>query len=101
MAFTSISYWVKRHTKEAFGAPINLHLFRDCAATGIAIAAPERIEIVTAILGHTTIKTSERHYNQARSIEAGRRYHQTIAALRSRAERQDRGQGRKRTERPS
>jgi len=97
MAFTSISYWVKRHTKEVFGAPINLHLFRDCAATGVAIAAPENIDVVTAILGHTKIATSEKFYNQARRIDAGRRFQKTLAALSSRAEQRDRDQGRKRT----
>jgi integrase len=104
MAFTSISYWVKRHTAEAFGTPINLHLFRDCAATTIATVAPENVRIVTAILGHANLATSERHYNQARSIEAGRRYHDTVAALRSRAnsrpERRD-GDGRRNLRRES
>ena len=34
------------------------------------------------ILGHTTLMTSERHYNQAGSLQAGRRYARTIADLR-------------------
>jgi len=84
MAFTTISYWVKRLTAEAFGAPINLHLFRDCAATTIAIANPENVRIITDILGHATPTTGEKFYNQAQGIEAGRRYHEALAGLRAR-----------------
>jgi integrase len=82
MAFTTISSWVKRLTAEAFGAPINLHLFRDCATTTIAIASPENVGIITDVLGHASLRTSEKHYNQAQGIEAGRSYHQVLAKLR-------------------
>jgi hypothetical protein len=33
------------------------------------------------ILGHSTPATSEKHYNQARSLEASRRYQKVIADL--------------------
>jgi integrase len=85
MGFSAISHQVKLSTKEAFGTPVNLSLFRDCAATAIAITEPEDIEVVAAILGHACITTSEKFYNQARSVEAGQRYHETLAALSSRA----------------
>jgi integrase len=85
MVYASIAYWVRRHTKAAFGMGLNPHLFRDCAATFIAIVDPEHVRIITAILGHAVLATSERHYNQARGLEAGRRYHGTLAALRGRA----------------
>jgi integrase len=69
-------------TQERFGRPINPHLFRDAAATSIAIEDPEHVGIVVAILGHSTIKTSERYYNQATGIDAVRRYQNVIAAYR-------------------
>jgi integrase/recombinase XerD len=84
MAFTTISYCVKRVTAAAFGAPINLHLFRDCVATTIAIANPENVGIITDILGHATPTTGEKFYNQAEGNEAGRRYHEVLAVLRDR-----------------
>jgi len=56
--------------------------FRDCAATEIAISAPDQVRLIMPILGHTTLMTSERHYNQAGSLQAGRRYARTIADLR-------------------
>jgi integrase len=69
-------------TRERFGRPINPHLFRDAAATSIAIEDPEHVGIVVAILGHSTIKTSERYYNQATGIDAARHYQNVIAAYR-------------------
>ena len=82
MGDAAITHQVRARTKAAFGAPISPHLFRDCAATEIAISAPEHVQMIRPILGHTTLATSERHYNLAGSLEAGRRYSQTITALR-------------------
>jgi integrase len=65
--------------------PLNAHLFRDCVATEIAIHDPEHVQMIRPILGHATLATSERHYNLAGSLEAGRRYQGTIAKLRRRA----------------
>ena len=83
MSGAAIRHQVGARTAAAFGRPLSPHLFRDCAATAVAIAAPQRIGIVPRLLGHTTLTTSERHYNLAGSLEAGRRYADTIATLRS------------------
>ena len=37
-------------TKAAFGLPLNPHLFRDCAATSIAIQDPEHVRIAASLL---------------------------------------------------
>ena len=86
MGACAISVQIKGHTAAAFGQPINPHLFRDCAATSIAIQDPEHVRVIHAILGHSTLATSERFYNQARTLEAGRRYQQEIAQTRSDAQ---------------
>jgi 3',5'-cyclic AMP phosphodiesterase CpdA len=57
-------------TREGLGHPINPHLFRDCAATSIAIEDPAHIGIASRLLGHRTRSTTERYYNQARGVEA-------------------------------
>jgi integrase/recombinase XerD len=80
MGQAAIAYWICRHTKAAFGKALGPHMFRDAAATAIAIFDPEHVLIIMAILGHATIATSEKHYNMARGLEAGRRYYQTIRA---------------------
>jgi integrase len=82
MGYAAIGYQVRQRTRAAFGVALSPHLFRDCAATEIAISAPDQVRLIMPILGHTTLKTSERYYNLAGSLEAGRRYARTIADLR-------------------
>jgi len=78
----TIRYHIERHTRRVFGRHLNPHLFRDCAATTIAVQDPENVAIIPTVLTHSSLATSERSYNQARSLEAGRRYHRTVAELR-------------------
>ena len=61
---------VTARTKAAFGRSVNPHLFRDAAATSLAIHDPANIAITRHVLGHAAHRTSEDSYNQARSIEA-------------------------------
>lgn len=70
-------------THQRFGHSINPHLFRDAAATSIAIEDPDHVGIVAAILGHSTFRTSERYYNQATSLEAARRFQAAIESFRN------------------
>ncbi|MBV9783697.1 MAG: site-specific integrase [Acidisphaera sp.] len=74
-------------TGNAFGRPINPNLFRDCAATSIATEDPEHVRITLSILGHSTLRTSERSYNHANSLEAMRRYQHRILHLREQSRR--------------
>ena len=73
---------ITRRTKARFGRALSPHLFRDSAATTVATEDPAHVQITLNILGHSTLETSERHYNHARSLEATRRYQQRILALR-------------------
>ena len=77
----SIRRQIKLHTEVAFGKPITPHLFRDCAATSIAIHDPEHVWITSNILGHNTLATSQKYYDQSRMLEAGRLYQSTMADL--------------------
>ncbi len=62
--------------------PLNPHLFRDCAATSIAIEDPEHVRISASILGHASLATTEKYYNQARTLEAGRLYQKSVVTMR-------------------
>ena len=62
------------HTENAFGRAINPHLFRDAAATTLAIADPAHVRVAAPLLGHRTFTTTERHYQQAKSFDAHRAY---------------------------
>jgi integrase/recombinase XerD len=70
-------------TRARFGHPINPHLFRDAAATSIAIEDPDHVGIVAAILGHAAFQTAERYYNQATSLEATRRLQAVLTTYRT------------------
>ena len=71
-------------TRHAFGEAINPHLFRDCLATSVAIDDPEHVQVSAAMLGHASLKTTQRYYDQSRMLAAGRRYQREMLALRRR-----------------
>jgi integrase/recombinase XerD len=74
---------VVARTREGLGQAINPHLFRDCAATSIAIDDPAHVGIATRLLGHRIGSTTERFYNQARSLEASRLMQESLLARRN------------------
>jgi integrase len=65
---------IRRHTQIAYGAAINPHLFRDAAATTLAIADPAHVRVAAPLLGHRTFMTTERYYQQAKAFDAHRAY---------------------------
>jgi integrase/recombinase XerD len=73
---------IRKHTSGAFGASLPPHWFRDAAATSIAVEDPRHVGDAHHVLGNTLAMT-EKYYNQARSLEASRRHHAMLAALRS------------------
>ncbi len=74
---------IMRRTAAEFGNPINPHLFRDCAATTLARRDPEHINITASVLGHTDLRTTEKHYNQARMIDAAKKYQRELQRFRA------------------
>ena len=72
---------IVKQTRAAFGQSLSTHLFRDCVATSIALDNPRHIGDASLVLGHADHRTTEKHYNHARSIEASRRHATTIARL--------------------
>ena len=61
-------------THSQLGVSIAPHFFRDAAATTLARTSPDAARLTRALLGHSSYRTAERHYNHARGIEAGRDY---------------------------
>ena len=74
---------IRIHTDRAFGISLPPHWFRDAAATTIAIEDPKHVRDAHLVLGHASLITTERHYNQARSLEASRRHQAMLADLRT------------------
>jgi len=69
-------------TRRWLGVAVNPHLFRDCAATSIAVLDPGHVHIAARVLGHATLATTEKHYNQAQALEASRAHVAAIRAIR-------------------
>jgi integrase/recombinase XerD len=69
---------IRLRTHEGLGKDTNPHLFRDAAATTLAIEDPQHVRLATPLLGHRNPGTTERHYQQAQAIEAHRAF---VAAL--------------------
>jgi integrase/recombinase XerD len=68
-----------------FGHMINPHLFRDCAATSIMIEAPKHVRIAARLLGHATLRTTERHYILANTRREISEHQKGVLALRRRS----------------
>lgn len=61
-------------TQERLGKRISMHRFRHCAATSIALQAPDSVGIIHSVLDHSVSTTSERYYNLAGSTSAARTF---------------------------
>lgn len=81
LALDSISLFMAQSTEAAFGVRIPPHRFRHCAASTIAILAPNRIQVAPALLDHSSLRTTAKHYIMARGIEASREYAKVIGDL--------------------
>ncbi len=71
-----------RRTTAEFGHAVHPHLFRDIAATTLALARPEHALLARDLLNHSDFRMTERHYLHANTVEAGRAYSK-LRALRS------------------
>lgn len=76
---------ITRVTRKAFGEALSPHRFRDMAASTIASHAPELIHSAAPLLGHATLRTTERYYRQARAQEGQKRYLEAVEQLRRKA----------------
>lgn len=81
-----IYYAITTRTRTAFGQSVNPHLFRDCAATSVAVDTPENIRLIHHLIGNS-FATMQKHYNQARSIEASAKLNSAVEKLRRRRRR--------------
>lgn len=86
MGDDAVYFQIKARTKAEFGKAINPHTFRSIAATTIAECSPEESSAIMDVLGHGSMRTSERFYNRAGMIAAGEHYHRSLDAHRARAD---------------
>jgi integrase len=84
MGKSAIEFQIRSRTGEEFGKPIFPHAFRHLAATTIATVDPENVQAASAVLSHASARTTEDHYNRAKMVDAGRRYHEALGQQRGR-----------------
>jgi site-specific recombinase XerC len=82
MPANDISIRVTKTTRKYLGRDLSPHLFRDCAATEVALERPELIGMTKHLLGHMTLASSQKFYNQATSFTAFSRHADVIRKLR-------------------
>jgi integrase len=63
---------VRQRTKDALGFPVNLHRFRHAAASLWSVRDPKNVRGAKDLLGHSSFRTTEKHYVMAQSRLAGR-----------------------------
>lgn len=78
----SLSNVISAVTLKGLGRSLSPHLFRDCAATAIALHAPAQVGITKSVLGHATLRSSQEHYNQANGFSASAELADVISNLR-------------------
>ncbi len=87
---------VRKRTGADGRPPLSPHLFRSCGATSVAINAPSAVDIIPAVLTHSSHRTGERYYNLASSLEASRAHSALLDELRRELARAGRRMGRHR-----
>ena len=70
----ALSHRIADLTEARLNRRIPPHWFRDVAATTIAIEAPSNIADAHLLLGHATPQTTQKHYIQAQSLQAGSKF---------------------------
>jgi integrase len=70
----ALSHRIADLTEARLNRRIPPHWFRDVAATTIAIEAPSNIGDAHLLLGHASHLTTQKHYIQAQSLQAGAKF---------------------------
>jgi hypothetical protein len=81
----TLYYRFRQATKEETGKRINLHLCRKIIATGIAISAPEMIELAPGALDHTSRRHTQDAYDLADDLAASRAVNSIVGCRRQEA----------------
>jgi hypothetical protein len=84
MRESTLRVLIEWHTKREFGTAVWPHLFRDALLTSLATDQPDLMSISPTLLGHASTDTGQKHYNQARMLDASRRYGEAISDMRQR-----------------
>ena len=82
MRESTLRVLIEWHTKREFGTAVWPHLFRDALLTSLATDQPDLMSISPTLLGHVGSDTGQKYYNQARMLDAGKRFAANVSELR-------------------
>jgi integrase len=85
LAETGVYFSVTTRTRQAFGAEISPHLFRDCAVTTLGELDPKLLALARILLHHADPRTAEKHYDNARENHAVVKWQENILNVRRKA----------------
>jgi site-specific recombinase XerD len=74
MTYLGVETTVTRIAFATTGIAVSPHMFRTSAATTAAIHAGATPHLASAVLDHRDTATTQRHYNRATSLSAGKAY---------------------------
>jgi integrase/recombinase XerD len=81
LAYRTIINTIPAVTGRLLGVKVSPHLFRDAATTTLTRLSPDDTRLIRPMLAHSSDAIAERHYNHAKSIEAGRDHARLIERL--------------------
>jgi integrase len=70
-------------TQATLGAAVSPHMFRTSAATSAAMHAGATPHLASALLHHRDVRVTEKHYNRASVLSAGKTYLEVIETYKS------------------
>ncbi|TVR08201.1 MAG: site-specific integrase [Salinarimonadaceae bacterium] len=73
---------LRKLTQKLFRKSINPHALRDGPATALAIEDPTHVGAASPMLGHRSSRMAEKHYNQARTLEAAEAWQDALSRRR-------------------
>jgi integrase/recombinase XerD len=79
----SVGLLVPALLQRLIGTPICCHLLRDCAVTTLVRTSSQAARLTAGLLGHSSDRTAQRHYNHATTLEAGRTLHAILSVNRT------------------
>ena len=82
MREATLRHAIEVYTRRHFGTAVWPHLFRDCLLTSVAIDSPDLMAISATLLGHARLGAGQKYYNQARMLDASRRFAACMSELR-------------------
>jgi integrase/recombinase XerD len=82
LSYLAIGRTIGGRSEDRLGVRITPHDARDAAATTWAVAAPDQIGVARDLLAHRDLRTTIKHYNRAKGVEASRAYRQVIDGMR-------------------